>query len=279
MFPRASVSHDQVDGDSEPLVRERAGGWLQWPLQRRGSRLRLLCFHPAGVGAASYRAWGSGFPENIEVAAVQLPGRANRLAEPPLTTIAAIVDALIASIGPQLTQPFAFFGHSMGAVIAHELACALRERGLPLPVQLVVSGRRAPSLPDPFPPLRHLSDEAFVSEINRRYNAIPAEILEHKDVLQLLLPCLRADIAALEDFTPAARAPLDIPIAAFGGDSDRQTPAVQLEPWRDLTSRDFSIRVFPGGHFYLDPLRDEVIAAVNSLLQPHATRTEGAPQQ
>ena len=261
----------------EAVQRDCAGGWLQWPMARSDAALRLFCFHPAGVGASVYRQWGFGLPSSVEVAAVQLPGRANRLKEPPVADIPLLVDALVLNLAPHFEGRFAFFGHSMGAVLAHELAHALRIRGLPSPSHLIVSGRKAPTVANRFPPLRHLPVHVFVAEINSRYGAIAPQILHHQDVLNLLLPCLRADIAALENFVPPARPPLDIPIAAFGGDSDGQTPVENLEPWRQETTADFGVRVFPGGHFYLDPLREKVLAEVEAVLRPCMTPAGGPP--
>jgi surfactin synthase thioesterase subunit len=247
-------------------------------MARGDAALRLFCFHPAGVGASVYRQWGVGLPSNVEVAAVQLPGRANRLKEPPVADLPLLVDALVSNLAPHFQGRFAFFGHSMGAVLAHELAHALRHRGLPLPSQLILSGRRAPTVPNRFPPLSHLPDHAFVAEINNRYGGIAPEILQHQDVLDLLLPCLRADIAALENFVPPARPPLDIPVAVFGGDSDGQAPVKDLDPWRLETTAGFCVRVFSGGHFYLDPLRQKVLAEVEAILRSHMTFAGGSPR-
>lgn len=269
-------AHNSSATSGEAIQRDGAGGWLQWPMVRRDAALRLFCFHPAGVGAAVYRQWGLGLPSTVEVAAVQLPGRADRLKEPPVADIPSLVDALVSNLAPHFEGRFAFFGHSMGAVLAHELAHALRDRGLPLPCHLILSGRRAPTAPNPFPPLSHLPDGVFVTEINRRYGGIAPEILQHQDVLDLLLPCLRADIAALEGFVLPLRPPLDIPIAAFGGDNDSQTPVKALEPWRLETTAGFDVRVFPGGHFYMDPLREKVLAEVQAILLPYMTPAGGS---
>lgn len=270
-------AHNSSARSVEAVQRDCAGGWLQWPTARSDAALRLFCFHPAGVGAAVYRQWGFGLPSSVEVAAVQLPGRGNRLKEPPVADVPLLVDALVSNLAPHFEGRFAFFGHSMGAVLAHELSHALRDRGLPSPSHLIVSGRRAPTVPYRFPPISHLPDHVFVAEINSRYGGIAPEILQHQDVLNLLLPCLRADIAALENFVAPVRPPLDIPIAAFGGDSDGQTPVENLEPWRQETTADFGVRVFPGGHFYLDPLRDKVLAEVEAVLRPCMTPAGGPP--
>jgi surfactin synthase thioesterase subunit len=270
-------AHNSSATSGEAIQRDGAGGWLQWPMARRDAALRLFCFHPAGVGAAVYRQWGLGLPSSVEVAAVQLPGRANRLKEPPVANIPLLVDALVSNLAPHFEGRFAFFGHSMGAVLAYELAHALRNRGLPSPSHLILSGRKAPTVPNRFPPISHLPDHDFVTEINSRYGGIAPEILQHQDVLNLLLPCLRADIAALENFVPQVRPPLDIPIAAFGGDRDHQTPVENLEPWRQETTADFGVRVFAGGHFYLDPLREKVLAEVGAILRPCMTLPRRRP--
>ena len=215
-----------------------------------------------------FRQWPSGLPAELEVCAVQLPGRGSRLREPAVVSIPALVDALLHALTPHLDVPFAFFGHSMGAVLAFEVAQALAKRGLPLPRHLIVSGRRAPQIPDSWPPLRHLPDTEFVAEINRRYGGIPSEILESPDVLELLLPCLRADVAALETHRPTSGSPLSCPISAFGGADDLQTPHAHLEGWGVETSSTFEVCIFPGGHFYLESQQVAVLARLSAMLAP-----------
>lgn len=271
MLSRPVQARDFSARSVEQIKRDGAGGWLQWPMARGDASMRLFCFHHAGVGASVYRQWGFNLPASVEVAAVQLPGRANRLAESPIADIPSLIDALVSNLVPHLDGRFAFFGHSMGAVVAHELAHALRDRGLPLPSHLIVSGRKAPTVRNRFPLLQHLPDNLFVTEINHRYGGIAPEILQHQDILDLLLPCLRADITALENFSVPARAPLDIPIAVFGGDSDRQTSVEDLQAWEQETSAGCDIRVFPGGHFYLDSVRDRVLAEIVKVLRPGRT--------
>jgi surfactin synthase thioesterase subunit len=215
-----------------------------------------------------YRQWPDGLPDEIELCAVQLPGRENRLGEAALSSIPAIVDALMPAFEPALDLPYALFGHSMGAIVASEAARALGATGKPLPDQLIVSSRRPASVPDPDPPLRSLRDAEFVSEISRRYGGIPAEVIAQADLLALLLPCLRADLTALETFQPGARAPLPCPISVFGGADDARVPRAHLEAWRSETSGAFRVRVFAGKHFYLTTRRADVLADISALLAP-----------
>jgi surfactin synthase thioesterase subunit len=199
---------------------------------------------------------------------VQLPGREGRLRERPIPSLRAIVDALVPALAPQLDRPYAFFGHSMGAVLAAEVARALVASGAPAPAHLFVSSRRPPHLPPSEPPLHVLPDREFLAELGRRYGGMPAEVLQHAELVALLLPSLRADIEALETHRAPLRPPMPCPISAFGGSDDRFAPREQLEAWRCETSGAFRVRVFPGGHFYVDARRREVLADVAATLAP-----------
>ena len=244
-----------------------------WFLQfapRPAAAIRLFCFAYAGAGGAFYRPWAIGMPADVEVSAVVLPGRESRLREPLLRSMTELVDALVPALTPYLDRPFAFFGHSMGALVAFELARALQERHARSVSRLLVSGRRAPHLPDPEPPMHQLPDDTFVAEIDRRYGGVPAELKQDRELLELLLPGLRADITVLEThrFAPGAR--LDCPINVFGGDADLRAPRHQLEAWQQHTRWPVTLRQFPGGHFYFtDPrTRGELIGAVAANLRP-----------
>jgi surfactin synthase thioesterase subunit len=167
-----------------------------------------------------------------------------------------------------LEVPFAFFGHSMGAVLAVEVARALAIQGLPSPRHLVASARRPPHLADPHSLLNSLSDVEFVAEINRRYGGIPNVIRDNPDIISLLLPCLRADIAAVESYQPGVGRRLECPISAYGGADDALCSRADLEAWRDVTSADFDLRLFPGGHFYLESQETMLLAQLSATLEP-----------
>ena len=243
--------------------------WLTRFVPRPNARVRLVCFSYAGGGSAVYRPFSMSLPESVEVVGVLLPGRERRLREPALTSITAIVEGVLPALAPELDRPYAFFGHSMGAMVAYEVAREMPNRGLPSPGHLFVSGRRAPHLQEPDPPLSHLSDEAFVEAIDRRYGGIPAEILQHRDILELLLPALRADMAAIEAHRHSPGPTLPCPITLFGGHDDPRAGPDVLAPWQEQTQDRTLMRHFAGGHFYFNDaaVRGQLLAEVARQLQ------------
>jgi surfactin synthase thioesterase subunit len=225
-------------------------------------RLRLFCIPYAGVGASVYRPWGRALPPDIEVCALQLPGREGRLRETPFRDLSALLDALVPAIRSWLDVPFAFFGHSMGALVAFEVVRRLRHEGLGESTALFVSGRRAPDLPKRHPPISHLPDREFVEEVVRRYDGIPKEVMAHQELLDLLVPGLKADLALLEAYTFRAGPPLDCALTAFGGRQDAEASDAELVAWRAQTRGPFTVRIFEGGHFFVQAALPQIAQAV-----------------
>lgn len=239
--------------------------WIALPRLDHTARLRLFCLPYAGGGAGIFQGWSTGLPADIEVCPVQLPGREIRMMEPAFRHIDPLVDTLVPALLPYLDRPYAMFGHSMGALIAFEVARRLTGRhGLP-PRWLFVSGHRAPQLPDPDPPIHHLPDEQFIAEL-RRLKGTPEEILQHAELMQLLLPRLRADLALAETYTYRADAPLACPISAFGGSRDSEVSLAELEAWHEQTTDRFRSRLIPGDHFFLQSGRATLWADIGEQL-------------
>jgi medium-chain acyl-[acyl-carrier-protein] hydrolase len=164
--------------------------------------------------------------------------------------------------------PFAFFGHSMGALVAFELARELRRRSWRGPVLLAVSGHHAPHRPDPDPPVAHLPDAEFLEQMRVRYDGIPAEILAEEELLKLILPVLRADVLVLETHPYVEEPPLDCALSCFGGEQDRHTARDDLEAWREQARGPFTLHTFPGGHFFIESAREAVLRALSDDLLP-----------
>jgi len=225
------------------------------------ARLRLFCFPYAGGTTAIYQDWPDLLPSSVEVCPVQLPGRGMRYADPLIPAAQPLVADLATALLPHLDRPYALFGHSMGAILAFEMARLLRREGQPRPVRLLVAGRRAPDLPLPYAPVHALPDPDFIDEL-RRLNGTPAEVLQHQELMQMVLPMLRADFAVVETYSYIPEPPLDCPISAFGGSQDSRTSFETLEAWSRQTKAGVTVRILPGHHFFINQERTALLQAI-----------------
>jgi surfactin synthase thioesterase subunit/glycosyltransferase involved in cell wall biosynthesis len=246
-----------------------AGNWFSSVDERPDAKVRLFCFPHAGAGASAFRGWR--LPAEIAVCPVMLPGRESRLAETPFDSMAPLVEALSQSIEQHLERPFAFFGHSMGAVIAFELSRALRRRGRPLPLCLLVSGARAPQFRRGHVPPPPPSDTELLDQL-RHLDGTPREVLGNDELMRMMLPAMRADTTLYRNYVYAEEPPLPCPIRAYGGLDDPNISRAQLEAWADETTADFKLRMFTGGHFYLNTNQAEFLEALAEDLQPLTVR-------
>jgi medium-chain acyl-[acyl-carrier-protein] hydrolase len=243
--------------------------WIVCPQPKRQARLRLFCIPYAGGGASVFRAWAAHFPQEVEVCAIQLPGRENRLRETPFTSMQEIVQALTRAIRSYLRPlPFAFFGHSMGGLIAFELARYLCIHTDFNPAFLFVSGCRAPQLPNPHPLVYNLPPAEFLKRI-REFQGTPEAVLQNAELMQLLVPLLQADLTVFETYTYMPGSRLDCPISAFGGLEDSEVSYEELKAWDDQTSQAFHLRMFPGNHFFLQNARLALLHAISQDLMKY----------
>jgi medium-chain acyl-[acyl-carrier-protein] hydrolase len=239
--------------------------WITRPNPSANPQMRLFCFPFGGGGASYYHKWRSRFSTDVELCGIQLPGRENRLREAPFTDLMKLVHVLTNEIAPYLDRPYAFFGHSMGSLIAFELARNLVATGQLGPRHLIVSGRRAPHLPSTEPPLRNLPDPQFIQAI-RQYNGTPDIIFHDPDLLQIFLPVLRADLTLLETYNFAPDQPIRCPLTALGGAQDPTVRRDDLAAWAPHTAGTFELKLFPGDHFYLKTQTDALIAQLHHTL-------------
>uniref|UniRef100_A0A450V6N4 Medium-chain acyl-[acyl-carrier-protein] hydrolase n=1 Tax=Candidatus Kentrum sp. LFY TaxID=2126342 RepID=A0A450V6N4_9GAMM len=215
------------------------------------AKVRLFCFPYAGGNTLIYRAWPQYLPSEIELRPVRLPGREGRFKEACYQNIVPFVQALTSGLSSYLDLPFAFFGHSTGALLAFEVTRALRRHGSPEPLCLMISGRGAPHLPLCHDPFHKLSDPELI-EILRHYGGTPEMVLQNEELMELFLPVIRSDFTVNETYVHVPEAPLDCPICAFGSEVDELAPRVGVDAWREQTNASFTLHTFSGGHFYLD---------------------------
>jgi medium-chain acyl-[acyl-carrier-protein] hydrolase len=225
--------------------------WLSFLTPRPQAYLRLFCFpYAGGDGLVIYRKWPEILPPTIEVCAVLMPGRGTRVAEPPFTNIHTSAKEIVAGIHPYLNKPFAFFGHSMGALLSFEVSRLLRRQYGLEPAHLFVSGRSAPHIPDPDPPTFNLPELEFLEEL-KRLNGTPPNVLGNAELMQLMLPLLRADFEACQTYRYTEGPRLSCALSAFGGTEDEVTPA-EIDEWGKHTIGSFRRCMFPGEHFFIN---------------------------
>ncbi|MBW3569481.1 MAG: putative thioesterase [Gemmatimonadetes bacterium] len=241
-------------------------GWAVYPSRNPNARLRLFCFPYAGGGATIFSTWPRALPPEVEVVAVQPPGREARIAEPPYGDLAQLVEAMHPQLLPHLDRPFAFYGHSNGGLMAFELARTLRRTGGPMPRHLFVGGRPAPQLQLEEEMIHALPHDEFLAAL-RRFAGTPEEILQNAEIMELIEPVVRADFSLGETYRWVPEPPLDLPISAYGGERDEEVTPEQVEAWREQTTRDFNFRMFPGDHFFINGDRALVLQEITRELR------------
>ncbi len=243
--------------------------WLVYPQPNSSATAHLFIFPYAGGAPSSFNKWTVEFPNTIEVSIVHYPGRGSRFNEPPIKELSVLVEEIANAIQPELDKPFFFFGHSLGAVIAFELARRLGTQ----PKILFVSACGAPHIPNPNRPIHSLSDSEFIKSL-QELNGLPAEVAGNAELMELLLPVLRADFEAVENYQyTSSEQRLNCPIVAFGGSEDAHVDRTRLESWDHLTTGSFKSQYFSGDHFFINTARQSVITSMIAEMESyHAKR-------
>lgn len=238
--------------------------WFPYRSDQHAS-LRLFCLPPAGSGASLFRTWSRAFGPDVEVVPVQLPGREGRLDEEPVTSASELVGRLVEPVLERAGERYVLLGHSMGALLAHDLAMALTEAKRP-PEQLIVSAYRPPHLRRRLEdPVARMTDEDLRDYLADRAGTAP-EILDIPELMAMVLPVLRADLMLCQSYQYVARPPLPVPISAFGGADDPGVTPEQLAAWEQRTAGEFRMRILPGGHHYLLTSGTAVIEELRAAL-------------
>lgn len=238
--------------------------WFKRFGRRDAARIRLLCFHCAGGNAMMFRDWHRLLPASVEPVAVQLPGRLDGIREAPYDSMDPLVHKLAEVMKPFLDQPFACYGWSMGARVAWRLAHLLRDRGMPMPRSLYVASNVAPSVATSGQEWNQ--PDGRLIEYLRELGGTPPELLGDEELRDHLLSVLRADLTVLGTDTFRALSPLDVPMHAFAGDEDEESPPEQMSSWREETRAPFGMDIVPGGHFFSPAGQRQVIEMVGADL-------------
>lgn len=230
--------------------------------------LRMFCFPYAGGGASVFRSWAeSAFLRDVEVCAVQLPGREARIAEAPIGDLSRLTSLLCDALEPWLDRPFVLFGHSVGALVSFELARELHRRAGIEPRHVFVSGCPAPHLRDS-QRICDLPDKEFLDRLYR-FNGTPSDVLNHPELMQLMLPALRADFALRDQYVYREEPPLNCSVTAFGGMSDQHVSEADLRAWRHHTRERFQFWLLQGDHFFLKSAQEIMLETLFSELSTH----------
>jgi medium-chain acyl-[acyl-carrier-protein] hydrolase len=233
------------------MVDKSLNKWVLFPRPNPAAALRLFCFHYAGGSAQVFRDWPRYLPPSVEMGAIQLPGRGQRLGEPHVRQLAPLSRIAAQELLPYLDKPFVFFGHSLGALLCFETARSLRREKLRQPTHLFVSATEAPHRRSLEEPLSRLPKSALVKKLHE-FNGAPAEALQNDELMDLMLPTIRADFELCETYEYHPEPPLECSMTIYGGLEDYEVETELLAAWSEMTVGACEVRMFPGDHFYLN---------------------------
>lgn len=228
------------------------------------ARIRLFCFHHSGGAASMYYPWVKCLSPNIELIAIQLPGRESRFTEPLTNNLTEIIEILTDGFNSYQHKPFFIFGHSLGGLLAYEFTKSLNRHYSLLPKQLIVSATKAPHLPFRMNYLSKLDGEALKEEL-KVYSGIDEDILNNDELLQILLPIIKSDFSISETYYYKSSSSLSFDILVLSGKDDKTVSENEVQAWSEHTSGKFKHLAFPGGHFFIKEHQEEILRLINQI--------------
>jgi surfactin synthase thioesterase subunit len=258
---------NSTDLQEAMTVRRRAQLYDRWfvrPVPRHAPSLRLICLPYAGGSAATYVPWAAQLPPEVELIAVQPPGRGSRMGEAPFSDMEPLVRELLSVFPEVIDRPYLLFGHSLGSRVAFELALQCQRIGWPLPVSFIASGSGAPHLRNDEKAIHDLPEAEFVAKL-RELNGTPEEVLRDKELIKIVMPLLRADFRIADTYC-ATQTKLDCPMIVLGGTEDHEVSRQDLQRWSDVCTGECEVHWISGGHFFIEQSRALVLEKVNAAL-------------
>lgn len=238
--------------------------WFVRACSRENPEVRLICFPYAGAAAGIFGDWPKLLPEWLDVIAVELPGRASHFSRAPIVEIDVVVAALVAEMAAMRDLPCLFYGHSLGAKIAFELACDLQRRDIVHPAHLIAAARAAPNRTIGGMNPADLGRDDFIALLTR-LDATPPEILDHRELMDLLLPTIRADFRLNLSRSAKAAVTLECPVTALHGSADAAVTEKSMLEWSELTTGGFELSTLQGGHFFLKDAKRQTLDRVTRI--------------
>lgn len=249
-----------------PRPPEHVEKWLRRFVPAPDARVRLVCLPHAGGSASYFFPTSTALAPAVEVLAVQYPGRQERRHEPAVDNVPELADQIFSALRHQDDRPLALFGHSMGAILGYEVALRIQDAGLPSPTHLFASGRRAPSRYRD-ERVHEVSDDRLVTELTN-LGGTDVSMLSDPELLAMILPVVRSDYAAVENYRHDPGRTLDCPVTVLTGDRDPRVTLTEARAWDEHTSGPTDLQVLPGGHFFLVDQSDQVLATLKRKLAP-----------
>lgn len=240
--------------------------------------VRLVCFPYAGGSSSIYSNWWKYLPSNIEVVAIQLPGRGTRISEKSLTSVKEIIDDLMESIISISDKPLVFFGHSMGGLVSFELARKLQEENHIIPKHLIVSAKQAPHIINANRDKIHkLPDADFINKI-KEYEGTPNEMIDNEIFLSYFVPMLRADFAVSENHTLNSEVKFKNSITVMGANDDPFADIHRLSEWSRYTEKECDLHEYTGGHFYYVGKENKFLSDINKVIRKYVLNESSCDQ-
>lgn len=239
--------------------------WFQVFHPNPTAKLRLICIPYAGGNASMFNSWAKGLPSDIEVISIQLPGRGMRFSTPSYDDMNLLIDGLMKEIPDILNLPYVLFGHSLGSRIGFEIIKRLNAAELKLPLHFIASGSRGPQVEMNEKPIHSLPTEEFLKEL-KKMNGTSDELLHNSELMNVLMPMLRADFKISETHVSTENTCFNIPLSIFGGADDTKIDLNSLNRWKELFTSLSEITIFPGGHFFIDSHTSQVLLKVKTII-------------